>query len=386
MMLAPADAPLIAAVSNRMAAHDEAANDARVPPVPDCQALLRALPELGGAGVNFVEYDRYILGMRVLGRVLLSVTSVRALRHILLGTAYALLGLIGIVALYRFGRTTNTFERARAAGYVAIAACFALFYGVHYFGATLYFGPMDCVQYAFILASLVWPLEDLRPARLAVYAASYGSLIAIFEFMTGGIPLALALLPLLLALGFRGDKPAYFQKLVQLWGCFCLAAVASFAIKVILAVAYLGRPNTFVPALLYRTYGSFHASPEASYSISYLMEIYHINSAVIAWSSRHLGTGLVIAGLGIVSVVTWQNRNAEWPSNRPVQLACWLSLAALAAWVAVFLNHSILHPFFMVRLLVIPIIAGAVLTATEATFGLARRPARHPSAALRAPR
>jgi hypothetical protein len=286
------------------------------------------------------------------------------------------------VALYRFSRATDVFERARAAGYLAIAACLALFYGVHYFGATLYFGPMDCVQYGFILASLVWPLEDLRPARLAVYAASYGSLIAIFEFMTGGIPLALALLPLLLALGFRGDKSAYFGKLVQLWGCFCLSAIASFAIKVILAVAYLGRPNTFVPALLYRTYGSFHASPEASYSISYLLEIYHLNSAVIAWGSRHLGTGLVIAGLGIVCFVTWQNRSANWSSNRPVQLACWLSLAALAAWVAVFLNHSILHPFFMVRLLVIPIIAGAVLIVTELTFRLGRRSAQsHPSAA-----
>jgi|GEM_PF-3483304 len=383
MMLAPASGPLIDAVSNRMAAHDGAGNDARVPPVPDCQALVRALPELGGAGANFAEYDRYILGMRVLGRVLLSTTSVRALRHILLGTAYALLGLIGIVALYRFSRATNNvFERARAAGYVAIAACLALFYGIHYFGATLYFGPMDCVQYAFILASLVWPLEDLRPARLAIYAASYGSLIAIFEFMTGGIPLALALLPLLLALGFRGDKSAYFEKLIQLWGCFCLAVIASFAIKNIFAVAYLGRPNTFVPALLYRTYGSFHASPEASYSISYLWEIYHINSALIAWSSRWLGTGLVIAALGFVSVVTWQNRKAEWSANRPVQLACWLSLAALTTWVAVFLNHSILHPFFMVRLLVIPIIAGAVLIVTEMTFRPARRPARsHPSAA-----
>jgi len=99
MMLAPASGPLIDAVSNRMAAHDGAGNDARVPPVPDCQALVRALPELGGAGANFAEYDRYILGMRVLGRVLLSITSVRALRHILLGAAYALLGLIGIGAV-----------------------------------------------------------------------------------------------------------------------------------------------------------------------------------------------------------------------------------------------------------------------------------------------
>ena len=175
--------------------------DPRVPPYPDCQALLRALPEFGADGsVWFLQYDRYILGMRTLGRVFLSFVSVETMRWLLFGIAYALIGIIGVVAAYRIGRADGgTMARSRAAGYLAIAVSLAAFYGVHYFDATLNTGPLDCTQFIFVLISLLVPLADMRTAGLAVYAAAYGSLIAIFEFLTGGIPLALALLPLLLA-------------------------------------------------------------------------------------------------------------------------------------------------------------------------------------------
>src|SRR5712671_1157557 len=63
MMLAPTTGPA-AALSNRMlAATNPSALDARAPPYPPCQAILQALPEVGGGSAQFVEYDRYVLGM-----------------------------------------------------------------------------------------------------------------------------------------------------------------------------------------------------------------------------------------------------------------------------------------------------------------------------------
>ncbi|MEA2928804.1 MAG: hypothetical protein QOG38_1232, partial [Hyphomicrobiales bacterium] len=79
MMLAPAGSRAAEALSNRVVAASPSAPDARAPPFPPCQALLRALPELGGSGAEFVEYDRYILGMRVLGQALLSVASLKSM-------------------------------------------------------------------------------------------------------------------------------------------------------------------------------------------------------------------------------------------------------------------------------------------------------------------
>src|ERR1043166_6818651 len=167
MMLAPAGNRSAEALSNRVvAAASPSAPDARAPPFPPCQALLRALPELGGGGAAFVEYDRYILGMRVLGRVLLSVTSLASMRHILAGTSYALLGLIGLAAFWRFASAPGAAEtRVRAAGALALAS----FYGVNFFDAMLNCGPLDDVQFVFILASLLWPLGGLRATGLAIY-------------------------------------------------------------------------------------------------------------------------------------------------------------------------------------------------------------------------
>jgi hypothetical protein len=363
MMLAPGSRPA-KALSNRVAATGPPAPDARVPPYPPCEALLRALPELGGTGAQFVEYDRYILGMRVLGRVLLSVTSLASMRHMLAGTSYALLGLIGLAALWRFARARGDAEqRTRAAGYLAIAVALALFYGVNFFDATLNFGPLDDVQFVFILASLLWPLGDMRPAGLAIYAGSYGSLIAIFEFLSGGIPLALALLPLLLALGSRGDRSAYLAKLVTLWSGFCIAVIATFAIKKIYTIAFLGASESFIATLLHRTYGGLSETPDAHYSVTFLAMTYYRASALVGLGSSRIGASLVLVSLAIVGIMTW--RRARMPSDLLVP-ACWLALFAVGIWYAVFLNHAILHASFMARLLIVPIIAAAVLIAVRA--------------------
>ena len=290
MMLAPAGSRPAEALSNRVAAASPSAPDTRAPPFPPCQAVLRALPEVGGSGAEFGEYDRYILGMRVLGRVLLSVTSLMSMRQILAGTSYTLLGLIGLAALWRLIKARRDAEtRVRAAGYLAIAGSLALFYGVNFFDATLNFGPLDDVQFVFILVSLLWPLGDMRPAGLAIYAGSYGSLIAIFEFLSGGIPLALALLPLLLALGYRGGRPTYLAKLVTLWSGFCIAVIAMFVIKKIYTIAFLGDSESFIATLLHRTYGGLTETPDAHYSLTFLAMTYYRASALVGLGSSRIG-------------------------------------------------------------------------------------------------
>jgi hypothetical protein len=362
MMLAPAENGSAAAMSNRrLAAAAPSAQDVRVPPFPDCQALAQAFPELGGSGVQFIQYDRYVLGMRVAGRILLSAMSVETMRRVLPATAYALLAIIALAALTLLWRANGDTERTRGAGYLAIAACLALFYCVPYFDATLTFGPMDCVQYLFILISLICPLAEMRPGRLAFYGAGYGSLIAIFEILTGGITLALALLPLLLALGDRGERANYLARLITLWGCFCVAVVATFAVKKLYAVVLLGDSDNFIAALLHRTYGEFEGDASVSYSLASLLTAYYRGSALIGWGSSRFGALLVAASFATIALVWWRARGSL---SAHLRWAGALSLVALAVWVVVFLNHSILHAFFMARFLVIPLIVAAVLAAT----------------------
>jgi hypothetical protein len=253
-------------------------------------------------------------------------------------------------------------ERIRAAGYLAIAVSLALFYGVNFFDAMLNFGPLDDVHFVFILVSLLWPLGDMRPAGLAIYAGSYGSLIAIFEFLSGGIPLALAMLPLLLALGCRGDRPTYLAKLVTLWSGFCIAVIATFAIKKIYTMAFLGDSESFIATLLHRTYGGLAETPDANYSATFVATTYYRASALVGLGSSRIGASLVLLSLAAVAVLTW--RKTRLPSDLLVP-ACWLALLAIGIWYAVFLNHAILHASFMARLLIVPIIAAAVLIAVR---------------------
>ena len=165
MMLAPPAGRLADAISNRHVAFNPSWSDQRVPATTDCQGLARALPELGpGYGdVQYIATDRYILGARVVGRVLLSLMPFDAMAQTLRGIAFALLGALGALALFKLRAAPDTGSRGFAAGYLVIALCLALLYGVHYFDATLYFAPPDHVHFVFITISLLAPLANMRP-------------------------------------------------------------------------------------------------------------------------------------------------------------------------------------------------------------------------------
>lgn len=384
MMVTPPVNAWADAISNRRAVTDAPIVDSRVPPYPACQALLRALPEFKADGnVRFVQYDNYILGMKTVGGILLSIMPLEAMSRVLLCVVYAVLIVIAGAALFRLSRAHDAAGRSRAVGFLVISLCLALFYGLPYFGRMLYFAPLELTHFLVILAALLMPLGTMRLVSLGLFAAAYGSGVAIFEFLTGGIPFALALLPMLLALGFQGERRGYLQKLAMLWGCFCLAVVACFAIKKLLGSFWLADPDPFLTALFNRMYsdpnplpgtvsglerfgvdvGNIRSNPV--YATIYLVSTYLSWSRLIAWGSSKLGTVLIITALSTVAIVTWRHRKTLWSFDHPLREASLLGLAAYALWTMTFFDHTILHPFFMARMLVIPILAGSVLVATE---------------------
>lgn len=363
MMLAPPAGRLIDAVSNRSVALNPSWRDARVPESFDCQALVRAIPELGaGYGdVQFVPSDRYIFGNRVFGRALLSMMPFDTMAGVMRGVAFVLLGVLGSTALWRWRNAPDVPSRLLPAGYAVITACLALLYGAHYFDTMLMFAPPDYTHFIFILFSLVFPLASMSRTGLVLYAASYGSLIAIFESLTGATPFALAMLPLLLAIGFQGDWRGYFEKLVLLSGCFCLAVIASLAIKKGFSIAFLGDQESFIAMLFYRMRGELPSDTGVELSLGYLLASYRRWSGLIALGSPNIGTGLVLAALGVFVAQTWRTRKSLWSFNRPVLVAGWLGVGVLIVWCTAFFQHAVVHPYFMARLLVIPVIGAAVL-------------------------
>src|SRR4051794_15327960 len=184
MMVAPPADRLVQAISNRMPIINPSWHDARVAETLDCQAMARALPELGaGYGdVQFEPHDRYIFGIRVFARALLSVMPLDVAAEVMRGVAFVLLGVIALLALWKLRPAqSNGTSALLPVGYLVLAGGLALLYGVHYFDATLLFAPPDYVHFIFISISLAAPLARMRSPSLSLYAASYGSLTAIFE-------------------------------------------------------------------------------------------------------------------------------------------------------------------------------------------------------------
>ena len=104
---------------------------------------------------RYVASDRYILGVRVVGRALLSLMPFDTMSRTLRGVAFALLGVLGAAGKLR--AAPDAASRRFAASYLIVAICLTLLYGVHYFDAKLYFAPPDHAHFVFIIISLLVP-------------------------------------------------------------------------------------------------------------------------------------------------------------------------------------------------------------------------------------
>lgn len=389
MMVAPTSEPMLDVLRNRRAQLLSGTYNAQVPDYPDCQALLRAFPEVNTNAddrIVFEPYTRYILGMRILGELALSSMTLRALSQLLLIMNYGMLLAIASVALIRFHNAPSaSTARLNQLGFLTITFCFALFYGLSHFGRMLYFAPLEMTHFLFILLAALVPLGHVRCAILYWLAAFYGSWVAIFEFLSAGLPVALSLIPLALVFGGSLGRDAYLKRLTIMWGTFCAAAVAIFAIKFSLIVMF-DPDYTFaadLKAFLHRINGSIIAetSPKTiellqSYGVSietisqhlvlkipYLVALYVYSSYMVGQGAYWLSIPVVAGSFGTLGYFLWRGRQGLLAFESPVLSAVALQMLVPVAWTALFFNHTMIHPFFMARLWVIPIMGAALLLA-----------------------
>ena len=340
--------------------------DPRAPDNPDCQAVLQALDigDASSAKPALVFYDRYILAQRAIVQYLFEHFSVRTAAAI---TKFTTISAYVLVCLWAWRR------RAWAIG--AIATLFLLFYGLGHFGGMLYFAPIDVIHAMVLLFATYRPIGLTPPRNLVFLGALYGSAVTIFEVLTGGIPMALVLLSLLTGISAQ-DRRSFVHRISLLVFCFAVAVVACFAIKLLVVSAIFG-DNAFAAyfgALLHRFHDDF--IPEADpfllrylsdrgldYPILYMVKSYAYWSLLIGWGSSVFGVVLVAAGVIFLLAATlhfFHRKRRKNLSILPSLLGCWLGVGILLMWIALFWNHTMLHAFFMARLLLIPILCGAV--------------------------
>jgi len=326
--------------------------DPRAPENSDCQTVAQALvpAALPDANPRLVWYDRYILGQRALAQLLLSHFSVQTAASIVKAAAFSAFGLVLILAW-----------RKEAFAICVIAALFLLFYGLGQFGGKLYFAPLDVTHAMVLLVALYRPFGTAPLGSLVVVGAT---LIAVFEVLTGGIPIALVLVALLTGLS-APDQRSFWQRVLILMIAFAVAAVGCFVLKLAIVSVY-GGTNAFAEhfdALLYRLRGDFSREADPSMferlshyatdiriiAVLYLIAVYAYWSLLIGWGSPIFGMILVMAGVSSLVIGTmlfFKQRRDSSERFPPALSGCWLAFRIAIAWVVLFWQHSLTHAFF----------------------------------------
>lgn len=326
-----------------------------------CQALRSFAGGDKAAGRTGIWYHQYIHGHTMLARWLLPVFPVETIRN-LYHTLQTLLVLGGILvtmtALARRRRPTESLF------WLIVFLAFSRWFGLESYGQSLGHAPSDAVILAYLLFLAAGAARGgIGRLTSLIAAAIFGSLTAIFEFLTGGIPLGLAIivggLPFALAETAPGDVR---DRVIEAAAAFCAAVVACLAFKILLALWIFG-------------IDSFR---ESAAQLAVRMGVGTENSDIgplkmaksLAKGLNSLAAGMhVLAGAMLVTAAgfgAWGARvllrlgNAQLRS-RAIHLIA--SNLVIVGMLTLLWQHTIIHAWFMDRIFVWTIGSGFALFA-----------------------
>ena len=314
-------------------------------------------------------YHQYLHGHTMLARWLVPELGVAGLRGlykllttllILAGIGYALMGL------------AKGPRAAEAGAWLAIFAVFARWFGLESFGQSLGHGPADMMVVAFLLFLARGSAERaLGAGSLLVGSAVFGALTMQFEFLTGGLPLGLAIVlgatPLALA-GGTGNARALAGAVIA----YGVAAMTTMLTKLILIAATFpaGALAAIEHQLLFRV--GIERAARRDTAVDGAEYVTHLWAGLEGLAS---GMHLLVLGSLLIALVAggWGYRSLRTSPDAGARLRATALAASLLVppiWLVLFWQHSAEHAWFMDRILTWDIAGGMAL------FALAlRRPA-----------
>jgi hypothetical protein len=334
-------------------------------------ATLRVLLREGPDTQPYIvyRYTRYWHGYIPVTAALLSVFELREVRRVLEFSIYGMLVLLVAAGRHR---------RKLLAVAAAIGATGIAFWSVRYFGKSLTHGPGDLGVIGGLVVLLFWRDRLARRPALIAFCAVYGSVVAYLEFLTALLPTAAGLLvPLvyiLARLRSEGDNaPAQAWRLAgTALLAFAFGAALTIGIKQILALILMGptAATTFVryllryinpsPAASMRNFGQTWTSPDDSLLASTARALYELlgEGYVLTYGSHTAALVLFAA-----SALAWMA--AGWLAftrRRPASVSDFFGFAAgvaiILAWALAVQTHTMIHKWWMVRMMLVPLAFG----------------------------
>jgi hypothetical protein len=308
-------------------------------------------------------YHNYIHGQTMLTRLLLPAIGVKGMRSLyhLLGTLVLLGGLLAAMLALVRGRRSGLFWLIAFIG-------FARFFGLEAFGQSLGHGPSDLAILGFALVLAVAGLAGGASPRLLVpLAAAFGALTIIFELLTGGAPLGLALLIGGTAFAMReGDD--ILPCVLAAVAAYCAAIVACIACKGAFVAYQFGPGDLRIPVLELGVRTGVLIVPgidPALNPVAFVGRMVEGLDSLIP-GMRWLALGILVLAAGFGA---WGFGRLRRTPERIKAVLIAASCLPIFLWFPIFRQHTMMHAWFMDRILVWIAISGFSLFALAISQG-----------------
>lgn len=336
----------------------------------------------GDDTIGLVNYDRYWFGSIYLGALLLIFFGLSTVQ-----TIYKVTTILSIVSLGLVGLRLKPPLRLPL-----VVMSLGIFggAGVASFGGNLGHSPVFFVGLTVIVGFLSFPNRPWNVERAALFGAAVGAVAVYFDLLSGGIPFLLALSVFASYLLCRQDAPSDRDVLALCAGiaavmlAFCFSVVALVALKLFVAQAALGHSDavaTFKSELLWRM--SDDKIPATGIAaIAYVLRELWADRGMVFFGGK-TGADIVFAIGALSWLAAGVGAGRNYLASRGVADLLPIGVSLLAAsvvlaWFAVFQSHSVIHAWFMVRILCLVPTFGIAAAAMVYVQTAASEPSRSP--------
>lgn len=369
------------AIDQRMPADRLAVSPVRdlLPPGLTQCASLRGFVS-GRAPPDPTYYHRYLHGHTLLARLLLPHLSVGAIRTLYHGTV-TLLIVAGITAaMLGLARGRRPVE---SAFWLILFLVFARWFGLETYGQSLGHAPADATFLGFLLILAIAGMRGGLSRRSAiVLGAIFGALTAIFEFLTGGIPLGMA--AIVGGLPFAMHEPAAAHPSdgaassplptdlptpTDAFVAFCAAVATCLVLKVALVLYVFGGDAMADSAAQLRMRMGMDPTMGETVGVGageMLKKLVKGLDAMAPGMRLMAGSTLALAIAGGGWAATRLLGEGNDPLIRRRVTCLLLSNIAIVAMLALFWQHTVIHAWFMERTFAWTIATGFALFALAA--------------------
>lgn len=326
-----------------------------------CGALEAYVAGDKAAGRTGAWYHQYIHGHTMLARYLLPHLPVEAIRN-LFHSIQTLLVLAGItVAMVALAQRRRPVE---SLFWLIAFLAFSRWFGLESYGQSLSHAPSDAIILGYVLFLTGAAVRGgLGRWTSIIAAATFGGLVAIFEFLTGGIPLGMAIivggLPFALS-----DQPMREtrDRVVEAAAAFCAAVVICLALKILFALWVFGIDAFRESAA---QLGVRLGMGEQQRALGPLAMVKSLTKGLNSLAAgMHVMAGAMLA-LAILAG-GWGARVLIASRDRKLRARAWHLIASnvlLVAMLGLLWQHTIIHAWFMDRIFVWTIASGFALFA-----------------------